>query len=74
MKGTLPHRVSGSRWMPHMQRALKSLFTSFPGYVSHLQNESHTNSKAEGLVKIVQLSSDCLCHSITGIFEYLILK
>lgn len=53
VKGTLPHRVSGSRWMPHMQRALKSLFTSFPRYVSHLQNESHTNSKAEGLVKIM---------------------
>lgn len=68
VKGTLPHRVSGSRWMPHMQRALKSLFTSFPGYVSHLQNESHTNSKAEGHV---QLSSDCLCHSITGRFESL---
>jgi hypothetical protein len=53
MKGTLPHRVSGSRWMPHMQRALNTIFKSYPGYMSHLENESNKNAKAEGLAKIL---------------------
>ena len=50
VNGCLPKRVGGSRWMPHMKTALETLFKSFPGYISHLQNK---NAKAEGLVKIL---------------------
>ncbi|XP_062585604.1 zinc finger protein 862-like [Saccostrea cucullata] len=56
ISGTLPHRVSGSRWMPHMKKALQTLFKTYPAFISHLQNESHSNPKAEGLVKMLE---DC---------------
>lgn len=53
VKGTLPHRVGGSRWMPHIKKALETLFRTYPAFISHLQNESHQNAKAEGLAKIM---------------------
>ena len=53
VKGVLPHRVGGSRWMPHMKKALLALFISYPGYLSHLQTLSHTNAKAEGLARMI---------------------
>ena len=54
VKGTLPHRVSGSRWMPHMKKALKTFFQSYPAFISQLQNESNSNAKAEGLAKMLE--------------------
>ncbi|XP_052061801.1 E3 SUMO-protein ligase KIAA1586-like [Mytilus californianus] len=53
VQGCLPKCVGGSRWMPHMKTALGSLFKSYSGYITHLQNQSHNNPKAEGLAKIL---------------------
>ena len=53
VNGCLPKRVGGSRWMPHMKTALETLFKSFPGYISHLQNQSNNKAKAEGLATIL---------------------
>ena len=39
--------------MPHMKTALETLFKSFPGYISHLQNQSNKNAKAEGFATIL---------------------
>ena len=53
VRSQLPHRVGGSRWMPHMRKTLNSLFTSYPAYITHLQTMSHSHAKAEGLVKLL---------------------
>ena len=53
VKGTLPRRVGGSRWMPHMKRALTTLFSGYRGYIAHLENQSHSLPKAEGLAKLM---------------------
>ena len=51
--GTLPHRVGGSRWMPHIKKSLDTFFRTYPAFLSHLQNNSHSNAKAEGLAKMM---------------------
>ena len=53
IKEILPKRVGGTRWMPHTKLALESLFRGFPVYAAHLENESHTNAKAEGLARLI---------------------
>ncbi|XP_062589081.1 zinc finger protein 862-like [Saccostrea cucullata] len=55
--GTLPHRVNSTRWLPHMRRALDTLFTSYPAFSHHLQDASHTNAKANGLARLLESSS-----------------
>lgn len=57
LKGTLPHRINGSRWLPHMQRALQTFFRSYPAFVSHLQDTSNSNAKASGLARLLVSSS-----------------
>ena len=52
-KDILPKRVGGTRWIPHTKKALESLFRGFAVYSSHLENESHTNSKADGLARLI---------------------
>lgn len=54
VKGTLPHRVCGSRWLPHMKKALSTLFKTYPAFLTQLQNASHENAKAEGLFKLLE--------------------
>ena len=39
--------------MPHLRKALSSLFQSNPAYITHLQTMSHTHAKAEGLAKLL---------------------
>lgn len=54
VKGTLPHRVCGSRWLPHMKKALSTLFKTYPAFLTQLQNASHENAKAEGLFRLLE--------------------
>ncbi|XP_062618113.1 uncharacterized protein LOC134279702 [Saccostrea cucullata] len=42
--------------MPHMKKALQTFFKTYPAFISHLHNESHSNPKAEGLAKMLE---DC---------------
>ena len=63
MKGVLPPKVTGTRWLPHLQRGIIALIRSFRGFEAHLCTISHTNPKAEGLVKIM-LGNDIVCFSL----------
>ena len=49
----MPKRVGGSRWLDHMKVALESLFRTYPAFITHLQNQSNNNAKAEGLAKLL---------------------
>lgn len=40
-----------------MRRALDTLFMTYPAFSHHLQDESHTNSKANGLARLLESSS-----------------
>jgi len=53
VKGTLPKRVGGTRWLSHMARGIKNIKKSFKGTEAQLGNASHTNSKAEGFYKLL---------------------
>jgi hypothetical protein len=53
VKGTLPPKATGTRWLPHLSRGIDSLIRTFRAYVAHLSTASHDNAKAEGLVKIM---------------------
>ena len=53
IKGTMPPKVTSTRWLPHFTRGLKSLCRNYPAYILHLSDASHTNPKAEGLVKLL---------------------
>lgn len=58
--GILPAKVTGTRWLPHLTRAIDCLIRNYAAYEAHLCSLSHTNPKAEGLVKIM-LSKDVVC-------------
>ena len=60
IKGTLPPKATGTRWLPHLSRGIESLCRTFKAYESHLSNASHSNAKAEGLVKIL-LNKEVMC-------------
>ncbi|XP_062618557.1 zinc finger protein 862-like [Saccostrea cucullata] len=53
VKGTMPHRVGGSRWLPHLKKALETLFRTYPAFISHLDTTSHQNAKAGGIAKLL---------------------
>ncbi|XP_063408230.1 zinc finger protein 862-like [Mytilus trossulus] len=52
MTKILPTRVGGTRWMPHMLRAINVIIKGYRGFKAHLESASHENPKAEGLAKI----------------------
>ena len=60
IKGVLPPKVTGTRWLPHLSRGVTALTRTFRAYEAHLSSPSHSNPKAEGLVKIM-LSKDLGC-------------
>lgn len=53
IRGTLPPKVTGTRWLAHLDRGMTSLTRTFQAYEAHLSSLSHTNPKAEGLYKIM---------------------
>lgn len=60
IKGVLPPKVTGTRWLAHLSRGITCLLRTFRAYEAHLCSLSHTNPKAEGLVKIM-LSKEVMC-------------
>ncbi|KAK3083616.1 hypothetical protein FSP39_000304 [Pinctada imbricata] len=53
-KQILPTRVGGTRWLPHVSKALYTFFKGYSAIRQQLENASHANPKAEGLVKLMQ--------------------
>ena len=49
----LPTRVGGTRWVPHILRAIDLLLKGFHVFADHLSTSSHTHPKAEGLYKMM---------------------
>jgi hypothetical protein len=52
MKPIMPTRIGGTRWLPHVERAIKVFMKGYKAFCFHLQNSSHENAKAEGLAKL----------------------
>ena len=59
-KGVVPGKVTGTRWLPHLSRSIKGTLRAFKAYDVHLSNLSHSNAKAEGLLKML-LRKDLIC-------------
>lgn len=53
MTQILPTRVGGTRWLPHLQRAVDVILRGYKAFKFHLDNNSHSTPKAEGLSKIL---------------------
>ncbi|XP_060604894.1 uncharacterized protein LOC132757589 [Ruditapes philippinarum] len=53
VKPHMPPKVTGTRWLPHMKQGIAVLLRNFNAYNTHMSDASHTNAKAEGLVKIM---------------------
>ncbi|XP_053405013.1 E3 SUMO-protein ligase KIAA1586-like [Mercenaria mercenaria] len=51
-KMLLPTRVGGTRWLPHLDLAIRNFIRGYKAVRSHLESSSHTSPKAEGLAKI----------------------
>ena len=63
VKGILPPRVGGTRWLPHIMASLNALFRCYQAYVTHLENESHRTAKAEGLA-IMAKNFNVICFAM----------
>lgn len=59
IKGVLPTKVTGTRWLPHLSRGIHNLPRTYKAYDAHLSTASQGNPEAEGLYKI--LTSQDLC-------------
>ncbi|XP_076079341.1 zinc finger protein 862-like [Mytilus galloprovincialis] len=53
MSRIMPTRIGGTRWLPHMQRAIGSFIKGYTAIKTQLETASHDNAKAEGLAKIM---------------------
>ncbi|WAR25571.1 K1586-like protein, partial [Mya arenaria] len=51
-KVLLPTRVGGTRWLPHLDLAIRNFIRGYKAVRSHLESASHSHPKAEGLAKI----------------------
>jgi hypothetical protein len=64
--------------MPHIKKSLDTFFRTYPAFLSHLQNNSHSNAKAEGLAKMMMELNTGICCFDSGVFiiswELLIIK
>ena len=53
MKGLIPTRVGGTRWLTHLERAIHVIIVSYPALVDQLNAAKIETPKAGGLVKIL---------------------
>lgn len=60
VKGVLPPKVTGTRWVGHVSGGVESLCRTYVAYNAHLCSASHSNAKAEGLAKLL-LNNDLVC-------------
>ncbi|XP_056000656.1 zinc finger protein 862-like [Ostrea edulis] len=60
VKGVVPTKVTGTRWLAHLFRGMNNMMRTFQAYEAHLCSLSHKNPKAEGLAKIL-LRKDLVC-------------
>ena len=75
IKGVMPTKVTGTRWLPHLYRGIKNLLRTFNAFEAHLSTISHQNPKAEGIYKILT-SKDLMCFTLFTqvIIEYIFVK
>lgn len=52
-KGVYPTKVTGTRWLPHLFRAICALMKTYNALEAHLATASHGNAKGEGLYKLM---------------------
>ncbi|XP_053393195.1 E3 SUMO-protein ligase KIAA1586-like [Mercenaria mercenaria] len=52
IKQVLPTRIGGTRWLPHMERAINAFLGGYRAIRAQLETGSHNNPKAEGLAKL----------------------
>lgn len=50
----LPSRVGGTRWLPHVARAINGFIKGYRAIRLQLESASHNNAKAEGLAKLAR--------------------
>lgn len=64
IKGCLPPKMIGTRWLSHLSHGISKVIVSlvrlYPAYEAHLFSLSHTNSKAGSLVKVM-LDNNLTC-------------
>ncbi|XP_060584340.1 E3 SUMO-protein ligase KIAA1586-like isoform X2 [Ruditapes philippinarum] len=49
----LPTRIGGTRWLPHIYRAISVFLKGYQAFKLHLETSSHKNPKADGLARIL---------------------
>lgn len=54
MNQILPSRVGGTRWLPHVERAISAFVKGYKPIKMQLETASHQNSKAEGLAVLMR--------------------
>ncbi|XP_023932929.1 zinc finger protein 862-like [Lingula anatina] len=54
MTSILPTRVGGTRWLPHLCKAIAAYLKGYRAIKIQLENSSHTAPKAQGLVKLMK--------------------
>lgn len=54
MNQILPSRVGGTRWLPHVERAISAFVKGYKRIKMQLETASHQNSKAEGLAVLMR--------------------
>ncbi|XP_033726657.1 zinc finger protein 862-like [Pecten maximus] len=60
IKGVMPTKVTGTRWMAHLSRGIDAFLRTFRAYEAHLSTQSHEKAKAGGLLKIM-INMNVLC-------------
>ena len=60
LQRSIPSKVTGTRWLAHLSKRIKSLLWTYLAYEAHLSTLSHSNPKAEGYLKML-LSNDLVC-------------
>lgn len=55
-KGVFPNKVTGTRWLPHLCRAVNAMLKTFLAINAHLSAARDYNAKAEGLFRLQLLT------------------
>ena len=73
IKGLMPPKVTGARWLAHLSRGIISVTRTFKAYEASLCTLSNKNPKAEGMAKIL-LNKHVICFMLfLKVLVYIIL-